>query len=100
MDLAKLITESGESKITLQVTPTDLQNFANHILKTAQKKFQTVETPPIVKYLTTNQVCELLSISRITLWSWDKKGITRPHRIGNLKRYKLSDIEALLTAEV
>ena len=44
------------------------------------------------RFFTTDQVCEILSISRVTLWSWDKKGITRPIKIGNLKRYRLSDI--------
>ena len=47
------------------------------------------------KYLTVDQVCELLSVSRVTLWAWDKKKITKPVRIGNLKRYRLSDIEKI-----
>lgn len=45
------------------------------------------------RFFTADQVCEILSISRVTLWSWDKKGIIRPIKIGNLKRYKLSDID-------
>ncbi len=48
------------------------------------------------KYLTTDQVCELLSVSRVTLWSWDRKGILESCRIGNQKRYKLSDIEKIM----
>jgi len=46
--------------------------------------------------LTVNRVCEKLEITRVTLWDWDKKGITKPIRLGNLKRYRLSDIEELL----
>jgi len=46
-------------------------------------------------YLTTDQVCEMLSVSRPTLWAWDKKEILNPVRIGNAKRYRLSDIESL-----
>ena len=99
MDLTKLINE-GASKITLQVTPQDLKTFASDVVKELVAATRPAPPKNKEKYLTTSEVCELLSISRITLWSWDKKGITRPHRIGNLKRYKLSDIEALLTAEV
>ena len=53
------------------------------------------ETKHQERYLTTDQVCELLSITRVTLWSWDKKGVTSPLRVGNLKRYRLSDIDAM-----
>ena len=52
--------------------------------------------PPIRdSYLTTEQVCKMLSVSRPTLWTWDKKEILNPVRIGNAKRYQLSDIESL-----
>jgi len=34
------------------------------------------------RYLTPAPVCEALQVSLVTLWSWDKKGITRPLRIG------------------
>ena len=40
--------------------------------------------------------CSILDISRVTLWNWDKKGITKPILLGNLKRYKLEDINKLL----
>jgi len=52
-------------------------------------------SPGVERYLTTDQFCDALNISRVTLWSWDKKGITRPVRVGNLKRYRLSDLEVL-----
>ena len=46
--------------------------------------------------LTAEEVCTRLKISRVTLWSWSKKGITKPITIGgNLKRYKAADIAAL-----
>lgn len=48
------------------------------------------------KYLTIEQVAELLSVSRVTLWHWDKKGILESVRVGNLRRYRLSDIELIM----
>ncbi len=47
------------------------------------------------KLLTTKEVCRRLSISRVTVWSWEKKNILHPIRIGNMKRYKEADIEAI-----
>jgi len=38
----------------------------------------------------------MFTISRVTLWDWDRKGITDPVRLGKLKRYRLSDIEELI----
>ena len=55
----------------------------------------TPETETQEKLLTTNEFCEFLSISRVTLWQWDKKGLTNPVRIGNLKRYRVSDLNSL-----
>jgi hypothetical protein len=48
------------------------------------------------EYLTPAQFAEALQVSLVTLWSWDKKGITRPLRIGNAKRYRRSDLEKIL----
>ena len=70
-----------------------LEKIEEGIIKLS--KTATPEPKVQERYLTTEQVCELLSITRVTLWSWDKKGITQPIKIGNLKRYKLSDIEAM-----
>jgi predicted DNA-binding transcriptional regulator AlpA len=73
-----------------------------------EKKLDTIQTAilnlakaepepeqPRAKYLTVDQVADMLSVSRVTLWSWDRKGILNPVKIGNLKRYKLSEIESL-----
>ena len=52
--------------------------------------------PPTTEtYLTTDQVCEMLTVSRVTLWNWQKAGIINSFKVGNLKRYKLSSIQQL-----
>lgn len=57
---------------------------------------QQQPTPPREeKYLTIEQACNLLSVTRPTLWAWNKNGVLESIRIGNLRRYRLSDIEAL-----
>jgi excisionase family DNA binding protein len=52
----------------------------------------TAPEPEPEQYLTTAEVCERLKVTRPTLWSWEKKGMLTFHRIGNGKRYRLSDI--------
>ncbi len=93
-DINKLI-QSGAS-IKIEITPEELKSFGNEI---ATKSFEAIQKQvsqePEYRYITGNKVCEILEISRVTLWQWDKKGITKPIRMGNLKRYKLSDINAI-----
>jgi excisionase family DNA binding protein len=92
MDLTKII-EAGNN-ITLQVTPKDLNQFATDLIQKIISEAQPEPTPG-EKFLTTEEVCDLLRITRVTLWTWEKKGVINPVRLGNLKRYRLTDIEKL-----
>ncbi|TXH14196.1 MAG: DNA-binding protein [Hyphomicrobiaceae bacterium] len=46
------------------------------------------------QYIDTRRVSELLDVSSVTIWDWEKKGILQSYRIGNLKRFKLSEVMA------
>ncbi len=48
------------------------------------------------EWLTTNEVLQLLKITSVTLWNYDQKGLTKPQKVGNRKRYRKSDILAIL----
>ena len=86
---------SVKGKIVLEVTPEDLQIYSENLLQKALKA-KAEEVKPAEEYLTPDQFCEVLGISKVTLWNYDKKGITRPLRIGNLKRYRRSDLEIIM----
>lgn len=43
-------------------------------------------------YIDQKRVSELLDVSTVTIWDWEKKGLLKSYRIGNLKRFKLSEI--------
>ena len=82
--------------VKIEVSVEDLKNFGRDIAKEsfeALKKHDNKESD--CRYITGNRVCEILDISRVTLWQWDKKGITKPIRMGNLKRYLSSDIDGM-----
>jgi predicted DNA-binding transcriptional regulator AlpA len=93
MNLQEIIKAEN---ITLSIKSNDLAMFADQLAAKVIQGYKANSVPaPSDKYLTAEQVCEKLAISRVTLWSWDKKKITNPIRLGNLKRYKLSEIEAI-----
>ena len=47
-------------------------------------------------YLTPQEVAEKLRVSLVTLWKYDRKGITKPVRIGGKRLYRSSDVEGIL----
>ncbi len=49
--------------------------------------------------LTTDEVCKLLSVCRVTLWHWEKKGLLKSVRLGNLKRFRRADIDDLINTK-
>ena len=86
----------SRANVTLSVSPYDLKKFGEYIINSIPKEPDNKNKDSNCILLTADKVCEMLSITRITLYNWDKKGITNPVRLGNLKRYKLSDIEELI----
>jgi len=46
--------------------------------------------------LTRKEVCRLLKISAVTCWSYGKKGVLTPLKIGNRVLYRRSDVSASL----
>lgn len=94
--MEKLI-DSG-TNIKIEIFPKDLERFGSAIATRAIEAVQALEKKEQeCKYISADKVLEMLDISRTTLWQWDKKGITQPIRLGNLKRYRRSDIENIDT---
>ncbi len=57
--------------------------------------FQPKKQP---EYLTRKEVAKILKVSLVTLSDWNKKGVLKPYRLGNLIRYKTTEIEESLIA--
>ena len=46
--------------------------------------------------LSIDEAAKLLSVSKMTLYRWDKNGYLKKMEIGGKRRYRLSDIEKLV----
>lgn len=56
-----------------------------------------MEKHPIIKEsLTTKEVCEMLEVSRATLYRARKEGILKPVRLGRFLRFKRTEIDAFI----
>jgi excisionase family DNA binding protein len=82
--------------VRIEVSGADLLAFGESIHRQALKEREPEKAEA---YLTSEELSKILKVSLVTIWSWDKKGIIKPLRIGNQKRYRKSDIEKFLQEE-
>ena len=95
MNISEILKSNPElaENLTIKVSASDLKEFAELCINGGRK--ERLE-PMNEEYLTPQQFADALQVSLVTLWSWDKKGITLPLRIGNAKRYRRSDLEKIM----
>lgn len=48
------------------------------------------------RYLSSDDVCDMLNVSKPTLWRWEKIDYLIPIRVGGKVRYKLSEVKQIL----
>lgn len=75
----------------------DLLDFANEILAGAKMiaQLELEKSQYCDELLTIEEVCELLKVSKMTLYRWDKLGILKKIEVGGKRRYHKSDVEAV-----
>jgi len=74
-----------------------LANF-KEIVKDEVKKYSNVQTETSTgsndTYIDQKRVAELLDVSSVSVWEYERKGFLKSYRIGNLKRFLLSEVMA------
>ena len=76
------------------LTIDDLKTLFGQVLKTeleAVKKQLQPKQPN--EYLTRKEVSEMLKIDLSSVHNWSKRGILKPHQIGNWVYFKMSEVE-------
>lgn len=81
------VTPQQLKESILSEVRTELQNITLN--------FQPKKQP---EYLTRKEVAKILKVSLVTLSDWNKKGVLKPYRLGNLIRYKREELEKALIA--
>lgn len=81
------------------ITPDEFRNIIINDVKEELSSIAKHLNPlrkPKEEYFTRKEVAKMFKISLPTISDWNKKGILNPLRIGNLIRYKKSDLEDAL----
>lgn len=74
-DLMTLAKSHPDTTVTVKLK--DLMRFHEDITADLEKRLlnKLVEIRKDDRYLSINQVCEIFSIDRSTLWKWQQKGL-------------------------
>lgn len=86
-----------EKKI-LQIQEISLEDLTNVMRNSIREELNVLLIPQQTteKLLSRAEVLELLQISEVTLWNWEKKGKIKGYGIGSKRYYKEAEILASL----
>lgn len=79
------------ASVAVMVSLADLKEFVSEMVAEAAAKPVEAEK----KYLTTDEVCEILHVSSNTLWRWNKSKYLCSVKVGRTPMYRQSDIDNL-----
>lgn len=87
----------NEANVNITVNLRDLQEWHKGVIADTRRELEAaVISDKAETYPTPKQVSEILGVNLSTLWAWSKKGYLVPSEIGAKRRYKMSEVKALL----
>lgn len=87
----------GNSINLIELSVEDLKNLFCQVIKTELRVIKKDLKPKEPNsFLTRKEVAEMLKIDLSTVHNWRKKGLLKPHQIGNRVYYKLNEIESAI----
>lgn len=91
----KDLLESGN--VTLAVSLADLKEFVETIVESTKQELQQQITDANTEtYPSPDEVAKILGVDRSTLWRWHKKGYLCHNEVGGKRKYRMSEVNAIL----
>ena len=84
---------NSDANISVVVSVADLKEFA---LCVVTETMAAMEEKTEERYLTPDDVADMVGVSKNTLWRWEKEKYLIPIKVGRKSRYKLSDVKSIL----
>ena len=85
------------TNVTISIGLNDLRAWHYEVITSTRKELEEIVISDKTEtYLTPKQVAEMLNVDSTTLWRWNKKNYLKPVEFGGGRRYKMSDIKALM----
>lgn len=85
------------ANFTVSIGINDLKEWHKEVIADTRKELEEIVLSNKAEtYPTTKQVSEMLSVDKVTLWRWNKKGYLKHIEFGGGRRYKMSEVKALM----
>jgi hypothetical protein len=95
VNIQELLKIGGNVSVTVEVNV--LKDFADYLVNAKVKELEEIVlTAKAETYPTPKQVSDILQVDLVTLWRWNKKGYLKHIEFGGGRRYKMSDVKAIL----
>lgn len=95
MNIQELIKSGANVSVTVESN--DLINFGDYLIQKTKKELEEIViSEKAESYPTVKQVSEMLNVDLSTLWRWSKKNYLVPVEFGGGRRYKMSEVKALM----
>jgi hypothetical protein len=83
--------------LTVSVGINDLREWHKEVIEDTRRELEEIVlTDKTETYPTVKQVQEILHVDTSTLWRWNKKGYLKTIEFGGGRRYKMSEVKAIL----
>lgn len=90
------ILNSG-TNFTVSIGINDLRDWHKEVISSTKKELEEIVlSDKAESYPTVKQVSEMLNVNASTLWRWNQKGYLKTIEFGGGRRYKLSQVKALM----
>jgi hypothetical protein len=95
MNIQEILKTEANFNVTIGIN--DLRQWHNEVISSTKKELEEVIlSDKMETYPTPKQVSEILNVDTTTLWRWNKKGYLKTIEFGGGRRYKMSEVKALL----
>jgi len=81
-----------QEQIFLSLSQRDFETLIRNCVKSELQSQAPAPPPQTEEYLTVNEVCKILSISKVTCAKWRKEGRIPFYRIATRVRFKKSEV--------
>ena len=96
MSLYEILNDTPNLNVTINAG--QLKEVVDYAISKTKAEFEAKQSPE--QYITRKQAAQMLDVDLSTLWRWDNGNYLCAVEVGGKRRYKLSDINNILKAEV
>lgn len=94
MKISELL--KADANINVTICLNDLRTWHSEVISSTKKELEEIVINDMAeKYLTPNQVAEMLNVDKTTLWRWAKRNYLKPVEFGGGRRYKMTEVKKL-----